>query len=72
MQGLPIHPVRVFLLAAVLISPCVHADEPILVPPPSQVSFVDRATATAQGAIDQAKDLLGIRYRHEPVCPCAA
>ncbi len=63
MQGLPIHPVRVFLLAAVLISPCVHADEPILVPPPSQVSFVDRATATAQGAIDQAMDLLGIRYR---------
>lgn len=51
------------MLAALLISPCVHADEPILVPPPSQVSFVDRATATAQGAIDQAMDLLGIRYR---------
>jgi len=29
-----------------------------------QVSFVDRATATAQDAIDQAMELLGIRYRY--------
>ena len=34
-----------------------------MVPPPLQVSFVDRATATAQDAIDQAMDLVGIRYR---------
>jgi len=55
---------RVFLLAGLLIAPCTHAEEPIVVPPPLQVSFVDRATATAQDAIDQAMDLLGIRYRH--------
>ena len=53
----------VFLLTGLLIAPCAHADEPIVVPPPLQVSFVDRATATAQDAIDQAMDLLGIRYR---------
>jgi len=64
MQGIPIHLARVFLLAGLLIAPCTHAEEPIVVPPPLQVSFVDRATATAQDAIDQAMDLLGIRYRH--------
>jgi cell wall-associated NlpC family hydrolase len=51
------------LLASLLIAPVAHADEPIVVPPPLQVSLVDRATATAQDAIDQAMDLLGIRYR---------
>jgi len=35
----------------------------MVVPPPLQVSFVDRATASAQDAIDQAMDLIGIRYR---------
>ena len=55
--------VRVLLLAGVLISPVAHADEPIVVSPPGVISFVDRATATAQDAIDQAMDLLGIRYR---------
>ena len=54
---------RVFLLAALIFSSSVRADEPIVVPPSSPVSFVDRATATAQDAIDQAMDLLGIRYR---------
>jgi cell wall-associated NlpC family hydrolase len=63
MQGIPILVARVFLLAGLLIVPCAHADEPLVVPPPLQVSFVDRATATAQDAIDQAMDLLGIRYR---------
>jgi cell wall-associated NlpC family hydrolase len=63
MQGIPIRLARVFLLAGLLIAPCTHAEELIVVPPPLQVSFVDRATATAQDAIDQAMDLLGIRYR---------
>ena len=63
MQETPRHLARAFLLACLLIVPCAHADEPIVVPPPLQVSFVDRATATAQDAIDQAMDLLGIRYR---------
>lgn len=63
MQGIPLSPAGVLLLAAALISPSAHADEPIVVPPPLQVSFVDRATTTAQDAIDQAMDLLGIRYR---------
>ena len=54
---------RVFLIAGLLIAANARADEPITVPQPLQVSFVDRATATAQDAIDQAMDLLGIRYR---------
>lgn len=40
-----------------------YAEEPIVVPPAAPVSFVDRATAGAQDAIDSALDLLGIRYR---------
>ena len=63
MQGIPLRLAGVLLLAATLISPAAHADEPIVVPPPLQVSFVDRATATAQDAIDHAMDLIGIRYR---------
>ena len=63
MQGIPTLKARVLLLAALLVAPWAYADEPIVVPPPLQVSFVDRATATAQDAIDQAMDLLGIRYR---------
>ena len=63
MQGIPILLARVFLLAGLFIAPWAHADEPIVVAQPLQVSFVDRATATAQDAIDQAMDLLGIRYR---------
>ncbi|NJD35566.1 MAG: glycoside hydrolase [Betaproteobacteria bacterium] len=63
MQGIPPLTASFFLLAGLLFAPCAHADEPLVVPPPLQVSFVDRATATAQDAIDQAMDLLGIRYR---------
>jgi cell wall-associated NlpC family hydrolase len=63
MQGIPIFLARVLILAGLLIAPFAQADEPVLVPPPLQVSFVDRASATAQDAIDQAMDLLGIRYR---------
>ncbi len=53
----------VFLLAGLSITPLAHADEPVSVPQAPKVSFVDRATATAQDTIDQAMDLLGIRYR---------
>ena len=63
MQGTPIRLARIFLLAGLLVASSARADEPIVVPAPLQVSFVDRATATAQDAIDQAMDLLGIRYR---------
>jgi cell wall-associated NlpC family hydrolase len=63
MQGILTRLATVLLLAGLLLSPYAHADEPIVVPPALQVSFVDRATATAQDAIDQAMDLLGIRYR---------
>jgi len=63
MHGMPTRLARVLLLAGLFLSPYAHADEPIVVPPALQVSFVDRATATAQDAIDQAMDLLGIRYR---------
>jgi cell wall-associated NlpC family hydrolase len=63
MQGIPNRWARVLLLASLISCSCAYADEPIVVPPPLQVSFVDRATATAQDAIDQAMDLLGIRYR---------
>ena len=63
MHEMPTRLARVLLLAGLFLSPYAHADEPIVVPPALQVSFVDRATATAQDAIDQAMDLLGIRYR---------
>lgn len=63
MQGMSIRLAPFFLLAGLLVASPVRADEPIVVPPALQVSFVDRATATAQDAIDQAMDLLGIRYR---------
>jgi cell wall-associated NlpC family hydrolase len=63
MQGIPLLKARAFLLAGLLLASCAYADEPIVVPPPLQVSFVDRASATAQDAIDQAMDLIGIRYR---------
>ena len=63
MQAIPIRLASILLLAGLLLSPSARAEEPIVVPPALQVSFVDRATATAQDAIDQAMDLLGIRYR---------
>ena len=63
MQGIPLFTVRVFVLAGFLSISSAYADEPIVVQSPSPVSFVDRASATAQDAIDQAMDLLGIPYR---------
>jgi cell wall-associated NlpC family hydrolase len=63
MHAIPLRVARVFLLAGLIFSTTANADEPIVVPPSPPVSFVDRATATAQDAIDQAMDLLGIRYR---------
>ncbi|MBK7017625.1 MAG: C40 family peptidase [Sulfuritalea sp.] len=54
---------RLFILAVFIFSPVSRADEAIVVPPATPVSFVDRASASAQDAIDQALDLLGIRYR---------
>jgi len=63
MHGTSICLARILLLAGVFFSTCANADETIVVPPPLRVSFVDRATATAQDAIDSAMDLLGIRYR---------
>jgi len=69
MHRLPVRLPGLFLLGALLCSPLARADEPIVVPPSPQVSFVDRATATAQDAIDQAMDLLGIRYRRGGTSP---
>ena len=63
MHGTSLCLARVLLLAVVFFSTSANADETIVVPPPLRVSFVDRATATAQDAIDNALDLLGIRYR---------
>lgn len=63
MHEMPFRFTKVLLLAGLLFAPYARADEPVVVPPPLQVSFVDRATATAQDVIDQAMDLLGIRYR---------
>lgn len=59
----PARLVKFFLLIGLLPFSSAHADVPIVVPPPQQVSFVDRATTTAQDAIDQALNLLGIHYR---------
>jgi len=52
-----------FLAAITSVSFSARAEEAIIVNAPPKVSFVDRATATAQDAIDQAVGLLGIRYR---------
>jgi len=68
MRSLPITLVRLFLAAAVL-SSSAKAEEIIAVPPQAKVSFVDRATATVQDAIDQAVDLLGIRYKRGGTSP---
>jgi cell wall-associated NlpC family hydrolase len=54
---------QAFFALGLLISSFAHADEATVVPPPLKVSFVDRATASAQDAIDQAMNLLGIHYR---------
>jgi cell wall-associated NlpC family hydrolase len=62
---------RVLVLVAAAFSPFSHADEAVVVAAPPPVSFVDRASATAQDAIDQALDLLGIRYRRGGSSPDA-
>jgi cell wall-associated NlpC family hydrolase len=64
MRRLPLKIVRASLIGGLLISRCAYASEPLVVSSPLQVSFVDRATATVQDAIDQAIDLLGVRYRY--------
>lgn len=63
MRAIHVFCVGFFTLAGLLFSPISNAEEPVVVPPPAPVSFVDRATAGAQDAIDSALDLLGIRYR---------
>lgn len=52
---------RLLLASGLLWCALVHAEEVVVVKT-TPVSFVDRATASAQGAISQAIDLLGIRY----------
>ncbi|TBR15850.1 C40 family peptidase [Rugosibacter aromaticivorans] len=51
------------LLLGLVLPSFAHANEPIVIPPPLRVSFIDRATATAQDVIDKAVALLGIPYR---------
>jgi cell wall-associated NlpC family hydrolase len=64
MNSIPTFFVGFFLAAVFAISPVARAEEAVIVlPNPPAVSFVDRATASAQDAIDQAMGLLGIRYR---------
>lgn len=63
MREIHLKVVGAIALAAMLVAPVCRADEALVVPPPQPVSFVDRASASAQDAIDQALDLLGIRYR---------
>jgi cell wall-associated NlpC family hydrolase len=58
-----------FLLFSLLLSSIAQANEPIVIPPPLRVSFIDRATATAQDVIDKAVDLLGIPYRFGGTTP---
>jgi cell wall-associated NlpC family hydrolase len=56
----------VCLIGALLFSVAANADESTgkAIPvPESQVSFVDRASANVQDALEQALDLIGIRYR---------
>lgn len=60
-----------FALASLGFSSLSHAEETVVIPPSPAVSFVDRATASAQDAIDSALDLLGIRYRRGGSSPAA-
>jgi cell wall-associated NlpC family hydrolase len=63
MQGIQLYVARLFVLAALAFVSASQADEVVVVPPSPSVSFVDRASASAQDAIDNALELLGIRYR---------
>jgi cell wall-associated NlpC family hydrolase len=54
------------LAAALLVSAAAQADETparTIAIPENQVSFVDRASASVENTIDQALDLIGIRYK---------
>jgi cell wall-associated NlpC family hydrolase len=56
----------VFLIGALLFSAVVQADEMssrAIQVPESQISFVDRASANVENALEQALDLIGIRYK---------
>jgi cell wall-associated NlpC family hydrolase len=37
--------------------------KPLVIPPPPRVTFINRATASAQDVLDKAVDMLGIPYR---------
>lgn len=37
--------------------------KPLVIPPPPKVTFINRATASAQDVLDKAVDMLGIPYR---------
>jgi cell wall-associated NlpC family hydrolase len=64
MKQIPTIFVGFFLAAVFVTSPVARAEEAIVVlTSPPAISFVDRATTSAQDAIDQAMNLLGIRYR---------
>ncbi|RLJ61441.1 C40 family peptidase [Sulfurisoma sediminicola] len=58
---------RAFCLsAALLVSATAEADEAVTRPiaiPESKVSFVDRASANVENAVEEALDLIGIRYK---------
>jgi cell wall-associated NlpC family hydrolase len=58
---------RAFCLsAALLVSAAAQADETAAKPiaiPEAKVSFVDRASANVQNAVEEALDLIGIRYK---------
>jgi cell wall-associated NlpC family hydrolase len=65
----PLKKTSVFLLLSLLLASGAQADEPIVIPPPPRVSFIDRATTTVQDVIDKAVDLLGIPYRFGGTTP---
>jgi cell wall-associated NlpC family hydrolase len=60
-------PLRAFALgAALLVSAAAQAVETpakVITIPENQISFVDRASANVENAIEQALDLIGIRYK---------
>jgi cell wall-associated NlpC family hydrolase len=53
----------VISLAALALALGVRAEEAPIVIPDSRVSFVDRASANVQDALEQALDMIGIRYK---------
>ena len=61
------NPLRaVFLIGALLFSALAHANEAsgkVIAVPEQTVTFIDRASANVQDALEQALDLIGIRYK---------